>query len=75
MIRFDSLERDYSFSKEDMTLEKGLRSQHGKDVLLHNLLGSPRQVNKLSTISDSMYKVIPKSCKKDLENSLQTSSP
>jgi len=32
MIRFGSLERDYSLSKGDMTLEKGLRSQHGKDV-------------------------------------------
>ena len=52
MIRFGSLERDYSLSKGDMTLEKGLRSQHGKDVQLHNLLGSPRQVNKLRTISD-----------------------
>jgi len=64
MIRFDSLERDYSFSKEDMTLEKGLRSQHGKDVQLHNLLGSPRPVNKLRTISASMYKVIAIICKK-----------
>jgi len=26
MIRFGSLERDYSLSKEDMTLEKGLRA-------------------------------------------------
>jgi len=32
MIRFGSLERDYALSKEDMTLEKGLRSQHGRDV-------------------------------------------
>jgi len=63
MIRFGSLERDYSLSKEDMTLEKGLRSQHGKDVQLHNLLGSPRPVNKLRTISASMYKVIAISCK------------
>jgi len=61
MIRFGSLERDYSLSKEDMTLEKGLRSQHGKDSQLHNLLGSPRLVNKLHTISASMYKV---SCQK-----------
>jgi len=64
MIRFGSLERDYSLSKEDMTLEKGLRSQHGKDVQLHNLLGSPRPANKLRTISASMYKVIAISCKK-----------
>jgi len=64
MICFGSLERDYSLSKGDMTLEKGLRSQHGKDVQLHNLLGSPRPVNKLRTISAGMYKVIAISCKK-----------
>jgi len=64
MIRFGSLERDYSLSKGDMTLEKGLRSQHSKDVQLHNLLGSPRPVNELRTISVSMYKVIAISCKK-----------
>jgi len=64
MIHFGSLKRDYSLSKEDMTLEKGLRSQHGKDIQLHNLLGSPRPVNKLRTISASMYKVIAVSCKK-----------
>jgi len=64
MIRFGSLQRDYSLSKGDMTLEKGLRSQHGKDVQLHNLLGSPRPVNKLRTISASMYKLIAISCKK-----------
>ena len=34
MIRFGSPERDYSLSKGDMTLEKGLRSQHSKDVQL-----------------------------------------
>ena len=28
MIRFGSLERDYLHSKGDLTLEKGLRSQH-----------------------------------------------
>ena len=56
MIRFGSLERDYSLSKGDMT---GLRSQRGKDVQLHNsVLGPPRPVNKLRTISASMYKVI-----------------
>ena len=54
MIRFGSLERDYSLSKGDMTLEKGLRSQHGKDVQLHNSLRSPRP----RTISASMYNVI-----------------
>jgi len=64
MIHFGSLKRDYSLSKEDMTLEKGLRSQHGKDVQLHNSLRSPRPVNKLCTISASMYKVITISCKK-----------
>jgi len=64
MIRFGSLERDYSLSKGDMTLKKGLRSQHGKDVQLHNLLGSPRPGNKLRTISASMYKVIAISCTK-----------
>jgi len=51
-------------SKGDMTLEKGLRSQHGKDVWLHNLLESPRPVNELCTISASMYNVIAVSCKK-----------
>jgi len=64
MIRFGSLERDYSLSKGDMSFEKGLRSQHGKDVQLHNLLGSPRPANKLRTISASMHKVIAISCKK-----------
>jgi len=64
MIRFGSLERDCALSKEDMTLEKGLRSQHGKYVQLHNLLGSPRPVNKLRTISANMCKVIAISCKK-----------
>jgi len=29
----------YSLSKGDQILEKGLRSQHGKDVQLHNSLG------------------------------------
>jgi len=65
MIPFGSLERDYSFCKGDMTLEKGLRSQHSKGVQLHNLLGSPQPVNKLRTISASMYKVIAISCKKN----------
>jgi len=64
MIRFGSLERDYLLSKGDMTLEKGLRLQHGKDVQLHNLLGSPRPENKLRTSFASMYKVITISCKK-----------
>ena len=36
MIHFGSPERDYSLSKGDMTLEKGLRSQHIKDVQLHD---------------------------------------
>jgi len=64
MIRFGSLERDYWLPKGDMTLEKGLRCQHGKDVQLHNLLGSPRPANKHRTISACMYKVIAISCKK-----------
>jgi len=75
MIRFGSVERDYPLSKGDMTLEKDLRSQHGKDVQLHNLLGSSRQVNKLRTISASMYKVIAISCKKTSKFFLQTTSP
>ena len=54
----------YSLSKGDVTLEKVLRSRHGKDVQLHNLLGSPRPVNELPTISASMYNVIAISCKK-----------
>jgi len=63
-FRFGSLERDYSLSKGDMTLEKGLRSQHRKDVQLHNLLGSLRLVNELRTISASVYSVIVISCNK-----------
>ena len=47
MIRFGSLERDYLHSKGDLTLgKKSLRSQLGKDVRLHNSLGSPRPVNE-----------------------------
>ena len=41
-----------------MTLEKGLRSQHGKTVQLRDSLGSPRAVNELPTISASTYHVI-----------------
>ena len=41
-IRFGSPERDYLLSKGDMTLEKGVRSQHSKDVQLHDSLGSPK---------------------------------
>ena len=52
MICFGSLERDYSLSKGDMTLEMGLRSQQGKDVQLHNSRGSPR------SISASMFDVM-----------------
>ena len=55
MTRFDSFERDYSLSKGNMTPEKGLRSLLGKDVQLHNSLGSPPPVNELRTISASMY--------------------
>ena len=41
-----------------MTLEKGIRSQHGKDVHMRNSFGSPRPVNELRTITASMYNVI-----------------
>ena len=54
MIRFGSLERDYSLSKGDMTLEKGLSLQHGKDVQLHNSLGlltSSKQISYNFVIS------------------------
>ena len=65
MIRFGSLERDYLHSKGDLTLgKKSLRSQLGKDVRLHNSLGSPRPVNELHTISANIYNVIAISCKK-----------
>ena len=37
--------------QRDMTLEKGLRSQHGKDIQLHDSLGSPKRSNELPTIS------------------------
>ena len=57
-------ELTYSPSKGDETLEKGLRSQHGKVVQLHNSLGSPRPVNELRIISASMYNVIVISYKK-----------
>ena len=50
-----SPERDYLLSKGDMTLEKGLRSQHSKDVQLHTIhLDCPQAVNELPTISASM---------------------
>ena len=48
MIRFDSPERDYSLSNGDMTFEKGLRSQHSKDVQLHDSLGSPTSSKRTS---------------------------
>ena len=48
MIRFGSPERDYSLSKGDVTLEKGLRSQHNKDVQLHDSLGSPTSSKRTS---------------------------
>ena len=54
MICFGSLERDYSLSTGDMTLKKGLRLQHAKDVQLHNLLGSPRPVNELRITCDCL---------------------
>ena len=53
MIRLGSPERDYLLSKGDMTLEKGLRSQHSKDVQLHS--DRPRAVNEFPTISASIY--------------------
>ena len=50
MIRFGSPERDYLLSNGDtcMTLEKGLRSQHIKDVQLHDSLGSPTSSKRTS---------------------------
>ena len=53
MIRFGSPKRDYSLSKGDMTLEKGLRSQHSKDIQLHS--DRPWAVNELPTISGTIY--------------------
>ena len=53
MIRFVSLERDYSLSKGDMT-QKGLRSQHGKDVHLHDSSDRSPAENELPTIFASM---------------------
>ena len=41
MIRFSSVERDYSLSK-------GLRSQHGKGIQQHDSLGSPRRSKRTS---------------------------
>ena len=55
MIRFSSFERDYSLSKGDMTLEKGLSSQHGKDVQqLHSSHDHSPAVNEFHTISASI---------------------
>ena len=48
VIRFGSPERDYSLSKGDMTLEKGLGSQHSKDVQLHDSVGSPKSSKRTS---------------------------
>ena len=48
MIRFCSPERDYSLSKGGMTLEKGLRSQHSKDVQLHDSRGWPTSSKRTS---------------------------
>ena len=46
MIRFGSPKRDL-LSKGDMTHEKGLRSQHSKDVQLRDSLGSPTSSKQL----------------------------
>ena len=56
MICFGSLERDYSLFNGDMTLEKGLRSQHGLAKMFSCMTHSDRlqAVNELSTISASM---------------------
>ena len=63
MIRFGSLERDYSLSKGDiMTLEKSLRSQHGKDVQLHDSLGSPTSSKQTSYNFCYHVRVIAISC-------------
>ena len=48
MIRFGSPKRDYSLSKAEMTLEKGLRSQHSKDVQLHDSRGLPTSSKRTS---------------------------
>ena len=55
MIRSGSPERDYSLSKGDMTLEKGLRSQHSKDVQLYDSLGSPTSSYQFSANKYSIY--------------------
>ena len=52
MIHFGSPKRDYSLSRGYITLEKGLRSQHGKDVQLHDSLGSPTSSKRTSTMED-----------------------
>ena len=55
MIRFGSPEKDYSLSKGGTTLEKGIRSQHSKDVQLHDSLGWPTSSKRTSyNISASM---------------------
>ena len=53
MIRFGSPERDYSLSNGGMTLEKGLRSQHSKDVQLHDSLGWPTKATSSKRTSQN----------------------
>ena len=40
--------RLFALQGEDMTLEKDLRSQHGKDIQLHDSLGSPTRSKRTS---------------------------
>ena len=56
MIHFGSPERDYSLPNRDTTLEKGLRSQHSKDVQLHDSLGSPTSSKQTSQHFWGKYK-------------------
>ena len=64
MIRFGSPERDYSLSKGDMTLEKGLRSQHSRDVQLHDSLRLPTSIKRISYNFSLHVIAISCNCKK-----------
>ena len=57
MIRFGSPERDCSLSKGGMTLKKGLRSQHSKDVQLHDSLGSPTSSKRPGKFSANKFSI------------------
>ena len=60
MIRFGSPERDYSLSNGDVTLEKGLRSQHNKDVQLALLACNRHQL--LFILSKQVFHKYVDSC-------------